>query len=82
MQNAITSRKSQKLLKTKTDFNRDHLADLLESLISPIREANITLGAAETALSMGLRGTLRTKDVSPKQTRAASSSASLRSPGP
>lgn len=60
MQNANTSRKNQKLLKSKTDFSRDQLADLLESLASRIREGDITLGAGESALSMGLPGTFRT----------------------
>ena len=34
MPNTNASRKSQKLLKSKTDFSRDQLADLLENMAS------------------------------------------------
>lgn len=59
-QNANTSRKSRKLLKSKTYFSRDQLADLFESLATRIRAGDITLGAGESALAMELPGTFRT----------------------
>ncbi|WP_288749721.1 amphi-Trp domain-containing protein [uncultured Corynebacterium sp.] len=59
-QNANTSRKSRKLLKSKTDFSRNQLADLFESLATRIRAGDITLDAGESALAMELPGTFRT----------------------
>ena len=60
MQNANTSRKNQKLLKSKADFGREQLADLLESLATPIREGEMTIGTGEAALNMDLPGAFRT----------------------
>lgn len=58
--NANSSRKNQKLLKSKSQFSRDQLADLFESLASRIRAGEITLGSGESALQMEWPGAFHT----------------------
>ena len=60
MQNANPARKNQKLLKSKADFSREQLADLLENLATRIREGEMTIGTGDAALGMKLPGTIRT----------------------
>lgn len=60
MQNANDSRKNQKLLKSKADFGREQLADLLESLATRIREGEMTIGTGDAALNLDLPGAFRT----------------------
>lgn len=45
--------KSQ-LLKSKAQFNRDELADLLESIAGRIRQGSLTLGEGADAVQMDL----------------------------
>lgn len=39
-------------MKSKTSFNRDELADLLETLAARIRAGEMTLGTGESAVTM------------------------------
>ena len=55
-----TPKRSQKLLKSKGDFNREELAAFLESLAERVRAGDMTLGTGDTALTMDLPGTFRT----------------------
>ena len=48
----ITPPKNQKLVKSKASFNRDELADLLETLAARIRAGEMTLGTGESAVTM------------------------------
>lgn len=48
----ITPPKNQKLVKSKASFNRDELADLLETLAARIRTGEMTLGTGESAVTM------------------------------
>ncbi|MDK8306890.1 amphi-Trp domain-containing protein [Corynebacterium imitans] len=54
------ARKSPKLLKSRMDFGRDDLAELLESLAERIRAGEMTLGTGNSSLTMALPGTFRT----------------------
>lgn len=48
----ITPPKNQKLVKSKASFNRDELADLLETLAARIRAGEMTLGTGESTVTM------------------------------
>lgn len=55
-----TPPKNQKLVKSKTSFSRDELADLLETLAARIRAGEITLGTGESAVTMTMSTSFNT----------------------